>query len=87
MTAFSIGGSVGVIDQAGLTVAVSVPAGTDTSALVATFEHTGAKVQVANRNQTSGETANDFSSPKNYKVIAENGESKTYAVTVEVEPE
>ena len=44
-------------------------------------------MQVANRNQTSGETANDFSSPKNYKVIAENGESKTYAVTVEVEPE
>lgn len=55
------------------------------TALVATYEHTGAKVQVANKNQTSGETANDFTNPKNYKVVAENGDSATYAVTVAVE--
>lgn len=85
MTAFSIGDAIGAIDEDGLTVSVTLPAGTDTSALIAAFEHTGVKVQVANKNQTSGETPNDFSAPKNYKVIAENGDSKTYAATVTVE--
>lgn len=82
MTSFSIGEAVGVIDEEGKTIAVSVASGTDLTALVATLEATGVKVQVANKNQTSGETVNDFTSPKNYKVTAENGNSATYAVSV-----
>lgn len=81
LTLFAIDGIEGLIDHEVKTVAVALPEGTDVTALVATFEATG-KVQVANRNQTSGETANDFTAPKNYKVIADGGEAVTYTVTV-----
>ncbi|MGP1679858.1 MAG: ice-binding family protein [Burkholderiales bacterium] len=86
VSAYSFAGfsdSVGVIDEAAKTIAVSVPPGTGLTALVATFTTTGASVKVGAAVQTSTATANDFStSPVAYDVTAADGTTVTYNVTV-----
>ena len=84
LTAFSINGRPGVIDQGAHTIAVLLPFGTATTALVPNFSATGVTVQAgpSNTTQTSGVTAVDFSSPVTYRVVASSGTVKQYTVTV-----
>ena len=87
MTAYSFAGFVGAagtIDEAAKTIAVTVPNGTNVTALVATFTTTGTGVMVGTTAQTSAATANDFTSPVAYIVTAADGTTATYAVTVTV---
>jgi len=72
--------AVGIIDGTNITVAV--PNGTDVSALIATFTTTGVSVTVSGTAQTSGVTANDFSSAVTYRVRAEDSTTQDYIVTV-----
>jgi sulfatase modifying factor 1 len=55
------------------------------SALVASFESTGAFVRVGNDLEVSGQTVNDFRRPLSYVVIAEDGSTAEYTVTVSSE--
>ena len=80
----SLPGAVGSIDEAAKTIAVSVPSGTDVTALVSTFSTTGAVVKVGATVQTSGVTANDFTAPVAYTVTDANGGTTTYTTTVTV---
>jgi hypothetical protein len=75
---------VGTVDEVAHTVAVTAPAGTDLSHLVATFVTTGVSVTVGGVVQTSGVTANDFTRPVTYLVAAADGSTQTYVVTVTV---
>ena len=88
LTAFSFRGLTplvtGVIDEAAHTIALTVPAGTDRSALVATFTTTGASVAIAGTPQVSGLTANDFTNPVTYTVTAADGTTQAYVVTATV---
>jgi hypothetical protein len=53
---------------------------------VASFTTTGVSVKVGATTQTSGTTANDFTSPVTYRVTAGNGSTQDYVVTVTVAP-
>ena len=87
ITAYSfvgLPGAAGTINEPAKTIAVTVPFGTDRTALVATFTTTGTGVTVVAVPQTSGTTANNFTSPVAYTVTAEDGTTATYTVTVTV---
>ena len=84
ITAFSIAGVVGTINETGKTIAVTMPYGTDVTALVATFTTTGSSATVGSTTQVSGTTANNFTSPVIYTVTAADSSSTTYTVTVAV---
>ncbi|MDP2761925.1 MAG: ice-binding family protein [Sideroxyarcus sp.] len=89
LTAFSFAGfpgSAGTINEPAKTVAVTVPFGTNVTALVATFATTGYNVKVGTTTQTSASTANNFTAPVAYIVTAQNGSTATYTVTVTVAP-
>ncbi len=88
---FSIAGESVSIDQDAGTIAVSLPywngaATTDISALKASFETTGASVKIGTTVQVSGSTVNSFASAKVYKVMAADGTSRSYTVTVTRSP-
>ena len=70
----------------GRAIAATVPAGTDVSALIATFATSGMTVTVAGTEQLSGVTANRFTSPVVYRVTAADGSTQDYTVTVTVAP-
>jgi hypothetical protein len=85
----------GIIDQnagsppgtAG-TITISVPADTDTGNLTAHIVHTGQTVRdSANRTYTADtfDMSGDFSTPGTWTVIAHDGGTKTYTVTVDRE--
>ncbi|MDO8412961.1 MAG: ice-binding family protein [Gallionellaceae bacterium] len=82
ITAYSLAGVAGAIDQTAKTIAVSMPSGTDVTALVATFTTTGASVKIGAAIQVSGTTANNFTTPKAYIVTAADASTVTYTVTV-----
>jgi hypothetical protein len=92
LTSFSFQGlspaAVGTIDQTAHTVAVTVPTGTDVTALVATFTTSPSDlvvyVQPRHYPQASGLTPHDFSSPVTYEVQAEDESTQDYVVTVTV---
>jgi hypothetical protein len=65
----------------------SLPFGTDVSSLVAEFITVpNATVKIGNTPQVSGTTANDFSQPLTYVVVAQDGvTSRQYTVQVNVE--
>ena len=88
LTAFSFQGltppATGVILETLHTVALTVPAGTNVTALVATFATTGVSVAIAGTLQASGTTANNFSNPVTYTVTAGDGTTQAYVVTVTV---
>ncbi|MBJ6360759.1 cadherin-like beta sandwich domain-containing protein [Paenibacillus sp. GCM10012307] len=89
ITAFSFEGLTpavtGTINNT--TITLTVPYGTDRSALVATFTHSpNSTVAVGSTIQTSGTTPNNFNSPVTYTVTAENGATKSYTVTVNIAP-
>ena len=68
----------------GTNISLTVPYGTNVSALVATFGSTGASVAVGTDVQVSGTTSNDYTSPVVYTVTAQDGSTKDYTVTVSV---
>jgi hypothetical protein len=88
ITAYSINGVAGTINNTLKTIAVTMPNETNVTALVATFTTTGKSVTVANKPQTSGTTANDFTSslatPVIYTVTAADDSTVTYTVKVTV---
>ena len=72
------------IDPLAFSVTATVPLGVDVSSLVATFAFTGAGVAVGGAPQTSGATANDFTSPVTYVVTAADGSTQPYTVAVAI---
>ena len=84
ITAFSLAGVTGTIDETNKTIAVTMPFGTNVSALVATFTTTGTSVSVGATPQISGTTANNFTSPVVYTVTAADATTVSYTVTVPV---
>lgn len=82
ITSYSLNDESGVIN--GSNIAVTVPYGTNTSNLIANFTTTGQSVMVGSVNQVSDVTANNFANPVVYKVIAEDGTTSSYTVTVTV---
>jgi len=74
ITAFSLLGNTGVIDETAGTIAVTVPFDTDVTSLTPVITHTGEGIS-----PTGGQ---DFSTPVTYTVEAEDGTTKTYTVTV-----
>ena len=71
----------------GTNISVTVPPLTDVTGLVATFSITGTSVKVGSTLQTSGTTANNFTNPVIYSVMAADGSTEDYTVTVQVETE
>ena len=63
---------------------LTVPAGTTVTALKPTFTTTGASVSISGAPQTSGVTAQNYSSPVTYRVTAQDGSTQDYTVTVTV---
>jgi hypothetical protein len=86
ITAYSLAGITGRIDETAKTIVVTVPSGTSVTAQVATFSAPGASVTVSGVAQTSGVTANNFTIPVVYMVTAANGTTAIYAVTVVPNP-
>ncbi len=86
ITAYSFASPAAVGVITGNAIAVSVPAGTNVTALVASFTTTGTSVTVGATPQVSGVTANNFTSPRIYTVTAADGSTKNYTVTVTVAP-
>ncbi|WP_336776192.1 S-layer homology domain-containing protein [Paenibacillus sp. MMO-58] len=75
--------SIGTINEANHTITLTVPYGTDRTMLVPTFITTGTRVIANWGQQVSGEDVVDFSSPVDYVVFDEAGDSRTYTVTVQ----
>jgi hypothetical protein len=85
ITAFNLPNQQGqtVINSTAKTIDIAVEYGIDRSNLVATFSLSDfAQAYVNNALQTSGTTANDFTNPLVYKVVAENGEEQLWIITV-----
>jgi hypothetical protein len=87
LTSFSIEGDVGVIDENAKNISVTVAANKVMTARKATFVSTGVSVKVNGVEQSSGSTANDFSSSLQYTVTADNGSSVAYTVSINKSPE
>jgi hypothetical protein len=84
ITAFSLAGAAGVVNEAAKTISVVVPSGTNVTALVATFTTNGTSVKVGTVVQTSAVTANNFTNPVTYTVTAGDCTTVNYTVTVTV---
>jgi hypothetical protein len=82
ITAFSLDGVAGTINETEKTITINMPFGTDLTALVATFTSSGASVKVGSNAQISKTTANDFTSPLVYLVAAADGSKQDYTITV-----
>ena len=89
ITSYSFAGfpaAPGVVNEPAKTIAMILPFGTNVTNLIATFATTGTVVKVGAAVQTSGTTANNFSSPVMYTVTADNGSSATYTINVTIAP-
>lgn len=90
ISSYSLNEASGTINESAKTIAVTMPNGTDVTALVATFITTGEFVDVGlgvdSIVQASGISANDFTLPMDYLVTAVDGSSSTYTVTAIVAP-
>lgn len=86
--AFTIPNQVGdtTIDTEAKTVALTMPFGTNPAALVAAFTTSDKvySVVVGVIEQESETTANDFTNPVNYVITAQNGDTKTFTITVAI---
>ncbi len=88
ITAFSLAGVTGTINETDKTIAVTLPLGTGVTALVATFFTTkGASIAVGATTQISGSSMNDFTNPLSYTATAADGTTVNYTVTVVVPTE
>ena len=73
--------SVGVI--AGNTINVAIPNNINPQGLVATFSSSAkSTVYIGNTVQQSGINSNNFTGPVTYTVVAEDGSTKTFTVTI-----
>jgi hypothetical protein len=86
ISAYSLNGASGLIDETGKTISINMPFGTDMTALVATYTTTGALVDVGLTPQTSAITTNDFSADVVYTVTAADSTTATYTATATVAP-
>ncbi|NOU66041.1 hypothetical protein GC096_18555 [Paenibacillus sp. LMG 31461] len=90
ITAFSFAGLNpavnGTIDETNKTIALTVPYGTDVTALVPTFTSTGDSVKLGSTVQVSGTTPQNFTSGITYTVVAADSTIQNYTVTVTVSP-
>ncbi len=86
ITSYALANVTGTINETSKTIAVTVPYGTSVTALVATFDTTGASVSVGGTVQNSGVSANNFSNPVIYTVTALDGSTANYTVTLTVAP-
>ena len=84
ITAFSLAGIPGTINQTAKTIAVALPTGTNVTALIATFTTTGVGAKVGATTQVSGTTPNDFTAPVAYTIAAADASTATYNVSVTV---
>ncbi|MFZ5628733.1 MAG: hypothetical protein ACOY5B_06365 [Spirochaetota bacterium] len=84
ITSFIILGQSGTIGSN--TIAVTVPYGTNVTNLMPTFTIKGVSVNVGGVSQCCGPIANDFSTPKIYTVVAADGSTRNYTVSVTVAP-
>ncbi|GAH55841.1 unnamed protein product, partial [marine sediment metagenome] len=76
---------IGTIDSGSYTVSLTVPSGTDVTALIATFNLSpGASAKVGVTLQESEVTSNDFTSSVVYTVTAEDDSTQEWTVTVTV---
>ncbi|MEF3310731.1 DUF5018 domain-containing protein [Paenibacillus sp. GYB004] len=75
---FASPAAIGTVNEASRTIAVTVPYGTDVTALTPTITHTGASIS-----PNSGVSRN-FTNPVSYTVSAADGSTKSYTVTVNV---
>jgi len=85
ITSFSIVNPVvsGVINEAESKITVYVLYGTDVENLAAEFATNAESVTIYGREQRSGITVNDFSSPVYYEVMSKDGSYREYTVSVE----
>jgi len=84
---FTGGDVVGTINYATGAIALTVPALTVVTSLVATFTLSeGASSKISSTAQVSGTTANNFSTPQTYIVTSKAGNTKNFIVTVTVTP-
>ncbi|MGY3215084.1 putative Ig domain-containing protein [Mucilaginibacter sp. HD30] len=74
------------VNETDKTIAMTVPSGTNLTALVPVFTTSGASVKIDTVIQVSGVTAVNFSSPVTYTVKAADLTSQTYLVTVNMPP-
>ncbi|MES2070115.1 MAG: PQQ-binding-like beta-propeller repeat protein [Pseudomonadota bacterium] len=81
ISAFSLGGISGTINEANKTILVPIASGADVTAQVATFTSSGASVRVGAAVQASGVTANNFTNQVTYTVTAEDGTTANYRVS------
>ena len=88
ITAFSFTSpaATGTINESLKTISITVPYGTNVNSLVATFTSTGASIWVKGIFQVSGNTPNDFTSPLEYAVTAQDGSNAVYTVVVTIAP-
>jgi 6-phosphogluconolactonase (cycloisomerase 2 family) len=77
---YSFGNIIGVISNQD--IIITVPFGTNVTALIASFTTTGVNVTVGDMTQTSTATPNDFTNQVTYTVYAADGSTATYTVTV-----
>ncbi len=84
--AYSLVKVAGIINESAQTITVTLPNKTNVTALVATFSTAGVSAKVGTTLQTSGSTANNFTSPVAYVVTAVDGSKATYTVTVAIAP-
>ncbi|CAK4833570.1 unnamed protein product [Aphanomyces euteiches] len=88
ITAFTFAGLnpmvTGTVNETNKTIALTVPYGTNVTALVPTFTTTGASVKVGSNVHMSGITAQDFTSTVTYTVVAADNTTADYDVTVNV---
>ena len=66
-------GAPGTVNEPAKTIAVTLPFGTDVTALTSRFITTGTVVKIGSVIQTSGTTQNDFTTTKEYTVTAADG--------------
>ncbi|QXP52983.1 PKD domain-containing protein [Cellulophaga sp. HaHa_2_1] len=78
ITDFAINGVAGTIT--GTNISVTLPAGTDVTALEPTVTHTGATISPVS------DAAQDFTNPVIYTVTAEDASTQEYTITVTVAP-
>jgi outer membrane protein assembly factor BamB len=81
---FASPAATGIIDESAKTISVTVPYGTDVTAMVATFQTTGTSVKIGSIVQISGTTPNDFTNPVQYTVTDADSSTVTYTVTVHI---
>lgn len=86
LTSFSVANINAAINPTSHAVNLTVPFGTDLSALTPAFAFSGAKVEVDGIQQISGQTAVDFTVPRTYTIVAEDESAQDYLVTVTVAP-